>query len=81
VAAKLQAAGKDALFLIWDNAPGTSANWSVTGSVTTTARSSSAASVFRIIACYLPIKSPWLNAIEATWVHGKRRVVRSREAC
>ena len=29
----------------------------------------------RIIACYLPIKSPWLNAIEATWVHGKRRVI------
>ena len=29
----------------------------------------------RIIAGYLPSKSPWLNAIEATWVHGKRRVV------
>jgi transposase len=29
----------------------------------------------RIIAGYLPIKSPWLNAIEATWVHGKRRGV------
>jgi len=29
----------------------------------------------RVIACYLPIKSPWLNAIEATWAHGKRRVV------
>ena len=29
----------------------------------------------RIIACYLPIKSPWLNATEATWVHGKRRVL------
>jgi hypothetical protein len=23
----------------------------------------------------LPITSPWLNAIEATWVHGKRRVL------
>jgi hypothetical protein len=23
----------------------------------------------------LPVKSPWLNAIEATWVHGKRRVL------
>jgi hypothetical protein len=28
----------------------------------------------RIVACYLPSKSPWLNAIEAKWVHGKRRV-------
>ena len=25
----------------------------------------------RIIACFLPVKSPWLNAIESKWVHGK----------
>jgi hypothetical protein len=29
----------------------------------------------RIIAGDRPSKSPWLNAIEATWAHGKRRVV------
>ena len=29
----------------------------------------------RIVACPLPIKSPWLNPIEPKWVHGKRRVV------
>jgi hypothetical protein len=29
----------------------------------------------RIVACYLPIKSPWLNRIEPHWVHGKRKVV------
>ena len=29
----------------------------------------------RIISCYLPKKSPWLNPIEAKWTHGKRRVV------
>ena len=29
----------------------------------------------RIVACYLPSKSPWLNAIEPKWVHGKRAVV------
>jgi transposase len=28
----------------------------------------------RILACFLPSKSPWLNAIEAKWAHGKRRV-------
>ncbi len=28
----------------------------------------------RIIPCYLPSKSPWLNSIEPKWVHGKRRV-------
>ncbi len=29
----------------------------------------------RIVNCLLPVKSPWLNPIEAYWVHGKRRVV------
>ena len=29
----------------------------------------------RIIVCFLPIKSPWLNPIEPRWVHGKRKVV------
>jgi transposase len=29
----------------------------------------------RIIACYLPIKSPWLNPIEPRWIHSKRKIV------
>lgn len=29
----------------------------------------------RIVSCLLPSKSPWLNAIEPKWVHGKRRVL------
>jgi hypothetical protein len=29
----------------------------------------------RILACRLPVKSPWLNPIEPIWAHGKRRVV------
>jgi hypothetical protein len=29
----------------------------------------------RIISCYLPTKSPWLNAMEPQWIHGKRKVV------
>ncbi|HEX9414755.1 MAG TPA: transposase [Ktedonobacterales bacterium] len=29
----------------------------------------------RILSCYLPIKSPWLNPIEPKWVHGKRAIV------
>ena len=28
----------------------------------------------RIVACLLPIKSPWLNAIEPKWIHSKRKV-------
>jgi hypothetical protein len=29
----------------------------------------------RILSCLLPTKSPWLNPIEAKWVHGKKNVV------
>ena len=29
----------------------------------------------RIIACWLPVKAPWLNAIEPKWVHGQRAIV------
>ena len=72
---KLHAAGKEALFLIWDNAP-----WHVSHQVRDWIRDHNRqvkqdGDGVRIIACYLPIKSPWLNAIEATWVHGKRRVI------
>ena len=28
----------------------------------------------RIVACLLPVKSPWLNPIEPKWIHGKRAV-------
>jgi hypothetical protein len=72
---KLHAAGKEALLLIWDNAP-----WHVSHQVRDWIRDHNRQvkqhrADVRIIACYLPSKSPWLNAIEATWVHGKRRVV------
>jgi DDE superfamily endonuclease len=72
---KLQADGMEALLLIWDNAP-----WHVSHQVRDWIRDHNRqvkrrARGVRIIADYLPVKSPWLNAIEATWVHGKRRVL------
>ena len=33
----------------------------------------------RIISCYLPKKSPWLNPIEPKWMHGKRRVAKAED--
>jgi hypothetical protein len=72
---KLQAAGKEALLMIWDNAP-----WHVSQQVRDwihdhNRKVKQRGQGVRLIAGYLPSKSPWLNAIEATWVHGKRRVV------
>ena len=29
----------------------------------------------RLLLCPLPVKSPWLNAIEPKWVHGKKNIV------
>jgi len=28
----------------------------------------------RLLTCLLPVKSPWLNPMEAHWVHAKRRI-------
>ena len=72
---KLHADGKEALLLIWDNA-----SWHVSQQVRDWIRQHNQQvkqghAHVRIIAGYLPVKSPWLNAIEATWVHGKRRVL------
>jgi hypothetical protein len=62
---KLQAAGKEALLLIWDNA-----SWHVSHQVRDWIRDHNhqvkqQRQGVRLIACYLPSKSPWLNASEA----------------
>jgi hypothetical protein len=74
-AEKLEAIGKKVLLLIWDNA-----SWHISkevrrwlGKHNREVKKSSEG--VRIVSCLLPKKSPWLNAIEPTWVHGKRKVV------
>jgi transposase len=73
------AQGKSALVLIWDNA-----SWHVSKQVRTWLRKHNQTVMHeakngkqgvRIIPCWLPIKSPWLNRIEPKWVHGKRAIV------
>jgi transposase len=73
--AKLAAVGKTALLLVWDNA-----SWHGSAEVRTwiarhNAAVTAGAAAVRIVACPLPIKSPWLNPIEPKWVHGKKRIV------
>ncbi len=64
--------------LIWDNA-----SWHVSKQVKTWLREHNQTAQpeahtgktgVRIIPCWLPIKSPWLNRIEPKWVHGKRAI-------
>ena len=72
---KLEAAGKSALLLIWDNA-----SWHVSKAVRHWIHEHNREVKYsgrgvRILSCYLPIKSPWLNAIEPCWMHAKRHIV------
>lgn len=72
---RLHAMGKTALLLIWDNA-----SWHISKAVRSWIRAHNrrvkqGGVGVRIVLCLLPSKSPWLNAIEPKWVHGKRAVV------
>ena len=72
---KLEKMAKQALLMIWDNA-----SWHISQEVRNWIRTHNRAVCqsgkgVRILACYLPSKSPWLNRIEPHWVHGKRHVV------
>lgn len=67
--------GVKVLVLIWDNA-----SWHNSQIVRTWIRQHNrqvkhAGKGVRILACYLPSKSPWLNPIEPKWMHGKRAIV------
>ena len=73
VCQRLAADGKKALLLIWDNAP-----WHVSQRVRAWIRDHNRQAKpqggVRILPCFLPSKSPWLNAIEPKWVHGKKAI-------
>ena len=72
---QLQAQGKTAWLLIWDNA-----SWHVSKHVRTWIREHNQqvrlnGKGVRILPFFLPTKSPWVNPIEPKWVHGKRAVI------
>jgi hypothetical protein len=72
---RLAARGKMAVLLVWDNA-----SWHISKQVKGWIREHNRQVKrerrgVRILACQLPVKSPWLNPIEPKWVHGKRAVV------
>ena len=74
-AERLATHGKRVMVLIWDNAA-----WHVSHEVRAWLRAHNRrvrrdGKGVRILACALPVKSPWLNAIEPKWAHTKKRVV------
>lgn len=79
VCEQVAAHGKHVLVLIWDNA-----SWHVSKHVKTWLREHNQTVLqeahtgkagVRLIPCWLPTKSPWLNRIEPKWAHGKRAIV------
>ena len=72
---KLATAGVPVLLLVWDNA-----SWHISHDVRAWLRAHNRqvkhdGRGVRILPCLLPFKSPWLNPIEPTWIHTKRKVV------
>jgi len=74
VCARLKAEGKKALLLVWDNARG-HVSQRVRTWIQAHNRRAQAAGGVRILVCPLPVKAPWLNAIEPKWVHAKKAMV------
>jgi transposase len=74
VCARLAAEGKTALLLIWDNA-----SWHISQRVRAWLKAHNRhvkeQGGCRLLVCGLPSKSPWLNAIEPKWQHGKKAIV------
>lgn len=71
----LQADGIKVWVLVWDNA-----GWHLSKVVRTWIRTHNlqvkhSGQGVRILSCFLPRKSPWLNPIEPKWLHGKRAIV------
>jgi transposase len=74
ICTQLAATGTTTLVLVWDNA-----SWHISQRVRTWLRTHNQRVLreggVRLVPCWLPTKSPWLNPIEPKWVHAKRRIV------
>jgi transposase len=84
LADKMAQAGKQGLVLIWDNASWhiskivknwLNKNWLNKNWLKAHNRHVKKEGGCRLVVCFLPSKSPWLNAIEPKWVHGKRAIM------
>ncbi len=71
---RLEAMGKKALLLIWDNASWHKSKFVRRWIAAHNRGVKNSGCGVRIVPCLLPKKSPWLNPIEPKWMHGKRKV-------
>lgn len=72
---KARQSGRRVLVMFWDHAP-----WHVSQVVMDWVHKHNrqvkhSGKGVRLLICFLPKKSPWLNSIEPMWIHAKRKVV------
>lgn len=71
---QVEPAGTTTLVLVWDNA-----SWHISREVRRWLRVHNQRvhreGGVRLVPCFLPTRSPWLNPIEPKWTYSKRRVV------
>ncbi len=71
---RLEAMAKKALVLIWANASWHKSKFVRRWIAAHNQEVKDSGYGVRIVSCFLPKKSPWLNPIEPKWMHGKRKV-------
>ena len=72
---KAHQSGKHVLVMFWDHA-----SWHVSKDVMDWVHKHNrqvkrAGKGVRLLICFLPKKSPWLNSIEPIWIHAKRKII------
>jgi len=79
VCSQLASKGAINLVMIWDNATWHGSRqvreWLKSHNQQVRADWREGKAGLRIIPCFLPVRSPWLNSIEPCWLHAKRAVV------
>lgn len=79
-AAQATALGKRAILLLWDNASPHESQTARRWLRAQSARRAQYGQGVRLIVPFLPVKSPWLNAIEPKWLAGKKRACKPERA-
>ena len=72
---KAHQSGKHVLVMFWDHAPWHISKETMHWVHAHNRQVKQSGKGVRLLLCFLPKKSPWLNSIEPMWIHAKRKIV------